>query len=68
MLADCYTYGMKSVSELSSLIILKALQVSSVPTVMTTPSAKVKMKPTIDRRSSINAKTEKLKRSIHDNK
>ena len=57
-----YTYGMNLVSGLLVLALLKARQVSSVPTVMTTPRARVKMKPAMVRSSSISAKTEKLKK------
>ena len=61
-LAVLDTYGIKVVSGLLLLTVLKAMHVSSVPTVITTPRARVKMKPAAVRRSSMSAKTEKLKR------
>lgn len=41
-------------------MVSNALQVSSKPIVMTTPSAMVKMNPAIVRRNSIRANTENL--------
>lgn len=59
-----YTYGIYSVSVFRLLIVSKALQVSSVPTVMTTPRAIVNINPLMHRSSSINADHEKLHKII----